>query len=263
MAKYLSFGTTGILGSLFALLAIVSLFFTLIVPRTVAGEEFPPVIHYNGVIPVDHITGGGSLPLSLVFSLYDQPSSGKLLWTEAQNIVVATDGTFRALLGSVVPFSTVQDEVGALFSDHQRWLGVRVNGEEEIVPRQRIVSGSSIFESSESCPEDMVDMGEFCIDRIPVRSQVNWYVSSEACEVLGKRLCTNDEWLEACDVAPNNEVEMLPPPKHESEWLHNWVFETSSKVFASVNRGYYRCSTVSHPWPSDRPYAIKWYRCCK
>lgn len=113
------------------------------------------------------------------------------------------------------------------------------------------------------CPEDMVDMEGFCIDRIPVRSRVNWYASSEACEAQGKRLCTNEEWLDACDVAPNNEVEMMPPPNDESEWLHNWVFETSSKVFASVNRGYYRCTTVSHPWPSDRPYAIKWYRCCK
>ena len=116
---------------------------------------------------------------------------------------------------------------------------------------------------SEACPEDMADMEGFCIDRIPVRSRVNWYVSSEACEAQGKRLCTNEEWLDACDVAPNNEVEMLPPPHDESEWLHNWVFETSSKVFASVNRGYYRCTTVSHPWPSDRPYTTKWYRCCK
>jgi len=50
--------------------------------------------------------------------------------------------------------------------------------------------------SREACPEDMSDMEGFCIDRIPVRSRVNWYVSSEACEAQGKRLCTNDEWLD-------------------------------------------------------------------
>ncbi len=264
MAKYSSFGTPDIPRSLFILLAVAGISLALTDPRSVvASEGFPPVIHYTGDIPLEHLAGGDLPPLSLAFSLYDQPSSGRTLWTETQDVAVASDGSFHALLGSVVPFSTFQGGAEALFSEHQRWLGIRVKGGDEVAPRRRIVSGKMLFGATEHCPEDMVDMGEFCIDRIPVRSQVNWYASSEACEALGKRLCTNDEWLEACDVAPNNEVEMLPPPKHESEWLHNWVFETSSKVFTAVNRGYYRCTTVSHPWPSDRPYAIKWYRCCK
>ena len=228
-----------------------------------ASEGSPSVIHYQGQVPTEYLADREQPHLSIAFSLYDQPSRGKPLWTETQDVFVAKDGTFRALLGSVTPFSTFADGAAALFSESQRWLGLRVNGKDELAPRQRVVSGGALFGIREACPEDMADMGEYCIDRIPVRSQVNWYVSSEACEAQGKRLCTNEEWLEACDVAPNNEVEMLPPPKDESEWLHNWVFETSSKVFKSVNRGYYRCTTVSHPWPSDRPYAIKWYRCCK
>ena len=264
MAKYSSFGTTKNPHSSFISLAFVSFFIALTGPiPVVASEGSPPVIHYEGKIPAEYLTDREQNPLSIAFSLYDHPSSGKPLWTETQDVQVAKDGTFHALLGSVTPFSTFPDGAEALFSESQRWLGYGVKGGEEVAPRRRVVSGSALFGKREACPEDMADMGEFCIDRIPVRSQVNWYASSEACESLGKRLCTNEEWLDACDVAPNNEVEMLPPPKDESEWLHNWVFETSSKVFKSVNRGYYRCSTVSHPWPSDRPYAIKWYRCCK
>lgn len=129
MAKYSSFGTTDIPRSLFILLAVAGISLALTDPRSVvASEGFPPVIHYTGDIPLEHLAGGDLPPLSLAFSLYDQPSSGRTLWTETQDVAVASDGSFHALLGSVVPFSTFQGGAEALFSEHQRWLGIRCQG---------------------------------------------------------------------------------------------------------------------------------------
>lgn len=113
---------------------------------------------------------------------------------------------------------------------------------------------------SKACLGDMVDMGGYCIDRHPTKTFVNWYEAADQCQLHQKRLCTNSEWLQACDASPLNEVEEMPG--RQSEWLDKWVFETSDQVFDAMDRGYFRCRTSSHPWPSYRPYQIKWFRCC-
>lgn len=110
------------------------------------------------------------------------------------------------------------------------------------------------------CPNEMVDMSGYCIDRSPTRTFLNWYEAADQCQAQGKRLCTNAEWLQACDAAPLNGVEEMPG--QQSEWLSNWVFEPSDQVFDALDRGYFRCRTSSHPWPTYRPYQIKWFRCC-
>lgn len=110
------------------------------------------------------------------------------------------------------------------------------------------------------CPTGMVDMLGYCIDRSPTRTFVNWYEAADHCQVQGKRLCTNTEWLQACDASPLNGVEDMPG--QQSEWLSNWVFEPSDQVFDAMDHGYFRCRTSSHPWPTYRPYQIKWFRCC-
>ncbi len=249
----------------FALLVFLSAIFldreSLIYALT--NDEENQIIHYMVQLPEKHFVALQGKLIPVTFKLYDAVDDGTLLWEETQDVRILSTGVFHALLGSVTPFSNASGGMSELFSDNPRWLHILASTGEELVPMQQLMSatGSSTFRPS--CPEDMSDLGTFCIDKVPVRSQVSWYASVEACEALGKRLCSNSEWLDACDTAPANGVEQLPPPKHESEWLANWVFETSSKVFSAVDRGYYRCVTESHPWPSDRPYAVKWYRCCK
>lgn len=123
------------------------------------------------------------------------------------------------------------------------------------------VSGETKKPSLEqACPANMVDMAGYCIDREPTRVFLNWYEAGDQCHGLGKRLCTNNEWIQACDAAPLNGAEGMPG--RQSEWLSSWVFEPSDQVFDALEHGYFRCRTSSHPWPTYRPYEIKWYRCC-
>jgi hypothetical protein len=129
-----------------------------------------------------------------------------------------------------------------------------------LVPSSLSFQGNVSFAGSKACPGDMVDMGGYCIDRHPTKTFVNWYEAADQCQLQKKRLCTNSEWLQACDASPLNEVEEMPG--RHSEWLDKWVFETSDKVFDAMDHGYFRCRTSSHPWPSYRPYQIKWFRCC-
>jgi len=61
-----------------------------------------------------------------------------------------------------------------------------------------------------SCPPDMVKVDNFCIDRYEFpnrkgampRTMINWYQAQAECAKLGKRLCTEDEWIRACDGSP-------------------------------------------------------------
>jgi len=154
--------------------------------------------------------------------------------------------------------------VEALVADAERMEAAASIRPLRMVSADRIaeIGRAALPESAMSpgCPSEMVDMAGYCIDRNPTRTFVNWYEAADQCQALGKRLCTNSEWLQACDAAPLNGVEEIPG--QQSEWLANWVFEPSDQVFDAIERGYFRCRTTSHPWPSYRPYQIKWFRCC-
>lgn len=110
------------------------------------------------------------------------------------------------------------------------------------------------------CPENMADMGGYCIDRQLNRSSANWYAAADSCQAQGKRLCSNEEWLQACDAAPLNGVKAMP--EGGPEWLSRWVFDTSDQAFDAVDHGYFRCRTSSQPRPSSRPFELRQYRCC-
>ncbi len=114
-------------------------------------------------------------------------------------------------------------------------------------------------ENSSPCSVEMSDMGGFCIDKQPSPGQANWYDAADSCQARGKRLCANEEWLQACDASPINAVAAMPG----LEWLANWVFETSEKVFDSMDHGYFRCRTSSQPRPASRPFEVRKFRCCR
>jgi len=113
--------------------------------------------------------------------------------------------------------------------------------------------------TSSPCPNDMADMGGYCVDRQPSPSMANWYTAADMCQARGTRLCSNEEWLQACDAAPINAVAAMPG----LEWLGNWVFETSDQVFDALEHGYFRCRTSSQPRPPSRPFEVKKFRCCR
>lgn len=115
-------------------------------------------------------------------------------------------------------------------------------------------------EDSGACPADMVDLEDFCIDRSQITEGRTWYKAADFCHARGKRLCSISEWITACDGSPINGVEDMPG--RQSQWVDSWVYETSTQVFDAVDHGFFRCSSISHPWTQYRPLESKWFRCC-
>jgi hypothetical protein len=98
-----------------------------------AIAEVPQMINYQG-----RLTGDTGNPLdttvSMAFTIYDDSTGGSTLWSETHSTVTVTGGLFNVILGSISP-------IGAdIFTDPDRYLGITVGGDSEIVPRTRLIS---------------------------------------------------------------------------------------------------------------------------
>jgi len=75
------------------------------------------------------LTGG----VDITFRLYDAPSGGAALWTEAHtnvNAVPVEDGLFNVMLGSLTPISST------VWGNGASYLGVQVGNDAEMSPRE-------------------------------------------------------------------------------------------------------------------------------
>jgi hypothetical protein len=102
-------------------------------PGSTETADVPTTIGYQG-----QLTDAGGAPVpdgtyAMHFAIYDTSTGGTALWAEDQSVTV-TDGQFDALLGSATPLS------GSLFDGSQRWLGVQVEADPEMSPRQPLTS---------------------------------------------------------------------------------------------------------------------------
>ena len=92
-----------------------------------AGPGVPPVMSYQGELrdadgnPVDGT-------YTMTFTIYDAATDGNALWSETQEVEVR-GGLFSVMLGSVNPLSK------DIFDGSDRWLGVKVGSDPEMVPR--------------------------------------------------------------------------------------------------------------------------------
>jgi hypothetical protein len=77
-------------------------------------------------------------PTQFVFSLYAQPAGGPSLWSETQKITVDS-GLFSATLGASTPIPPAT-WTAAANADSKLFLGIRVNGDLELSPRQPVLS---------------------------------------------------------------------------------------------------------------------------
>jgi hypothetical protein len=96
-----------------------------------AGHTVPAQINYQG-----YLTDSAGTPINttvpISFSLYSDPGpGGTALWTETQNMVVAS-GVYSVKLGSVNPIT--------LSFDAQYYLGVKVGTDLEMTPRQPLTT---------------------------------------------------------------------------------------------------------------------------
>lgn len=98
-----------------------------------AQADTPQLINYQGYLTDDTDTPLGSVA-SLTFTIYDAPVEGTALWTETHSAIELSGGLFAVLLGSVefIP--------GDLFNGTNRWLGIKVESDQEIAPRTQLVS---------------------------------------------------------------------------------------------------------------------------
>lgn len=94
----------------------------------------PQVISYQGTLTDDAgqpITGN----VDLTFRLYDQPTDGTALWTEAHietNTVPVQDGLFHLSLGSLNPIPPT------IWANAPLYLGIQIGNEAEMLPREAI-----------------------------------------------------------------------------------------------------------------------------
>jgi len=97
-----------------------------------AFAEVPRLIRYQGQA-VDSQGVPLEGPYNLIFRLYDAETAGTVLWEETQVTVALSKGHFSVLLGSVTPLVSMDWAAPC-------WLGIQVNAEPELAPRQRITS---------------------------------------------------------------------------------------------------------------------------
>lgn len=91
----------------------------------------PTTLSYQGTL-TDKAGTGITGSRALVFSLYNVATGGTPLWSETQTLTVAS-GRFGAILGVVSSL-----DVSMLGGD--TWLGIGVQGEPEMTPRQKLTS---------------------------------------------------------------------------------------------------------------------------
>jgi hypothetical protein len=118
---------------------------------TTYGAEaitIPQMLSYQGKLTD---TLGQPVPngnYALTFRLYNAPTGGSAIWSEAQTIM-AKNGLFSVLLGSVTPIGSVP-AAGALY------LGMTVAGGTELTPRLRIASAAYAFLTERAANADLL-----------------------------------------------------------------------------------------------------------
>jgi hypothetical protein len=109
------------------------------------GESpVPDVIDYQGLL-TDQSTGDPVADgnYALVFSLYDVETGGSPLWQENQEVAVE-DGLFSVMLGSNESLNT------SLFDGSPLYVGVKVDGDTEMTPRQCLFPVLLAFHAEET-----------------------------------------------------------------------------------------------------------------
>lgn len=97
-----------------------------------AAAAVPNVLTQQGRL-LDSSGAPVSGTVAFVFTVYDAPMAGNVLWTESQMITL-DNGYFSAQLGDTMPIPTT------VFTGPVRYLGVKVATDPEMTPRQPLVA---------------------------------------------------------------------------------------------------------------------------
>jgi hypothetical protein len=131
-------------GKIFApVLLLLVVFFV----ASLGFSDVPQMINYQGKIT----TPAGALidtTIQMIFTIYDDSTSGSTLWADTLPSVVVEKGIFSVILGATVP---IDDSV---FKGDVRYLGVKVGSDPEMTPRKAIISVAYAYKALESDTAD-------------------------------------------------------------------------------------------------------------
>lgn len=128
----------------------------MLIPLT-SFAAVPQTINYQG-----YLTNASGTPVTgtadIVFSIYDVSSGGSSLWTETQSGVPVDKGVYSVILGSATPIT--------LSFDAQYYLGVKVDSDDEMTPRQQLTSAAYSFRArtADSVEGASCNDGDICTE---------------------------------------------------------------------------------------------------
>ncbi|MGC2425290.1 MAG: hypothetical protein WA666_13170, partial [Nitrospirota bacterium] len=118
---------------------VLSLLICAILAFSLSAFAVPQLINYQG-----KLTDSAGTPItgtkSVSFSIYNTSTGGTSLWSETQTVNL-TNGIFNATLGSVNPIPP------SVFLSDDSYLGITVDADSEMTPRQRITSDGYSYKS--------------------------------------------------------------------------------------------------------------------
>ena len=126
----------------------------LLVSTMSINADVPQLVNYQG-----RLTDTGGDPVEdaeylVTFTIYD--GSESIIWREIHTNVNTSDGLFNILLGAG-DNTGYGPLTGSHFSGAERWLGIKVDEDPEIVPRTRLTSVPFSFHSLNADDADKVD----------------------------------------------------------------------------------------------------------
>ena len=114
-----------------------------------------------------------------------------------------------------------------------------------------VPNSTMILEHSMSCPNDMVSLSKSCIDQYEFPNikvtkplaDANYQLATEACSQQGKHLCTDSEWMEACQGRENHR---WPYGNEYQSGMcndHGWM-ESDKRGSVSPSGSFEECKTI-------------------
>ncbi|MBN2762848.1 MAG: hypothetical protein JXR41_07150 [Bacteroidales bacterium] len=193
-------------------------------------SQVPQMINYQARL-TDPVT---DLPVAdddytITFSIYDGSSGGTALWTETQT-VQTTGGVYSVLLGSSNPVDA------SLFEADERYLGIAVGSDSEMIPRKRLVSVPYALhaKTAETLTEDITETQDFedvlimgndadfqKVDNLLIGNCSKCDATTTGCiyyDTINKKLqiCNGEEWTDIVTVSDDlQEDAILVSPSGE------------------------------------------------
>jgi hypothetical protein len=131
------------------LMAACLLFACMLMP-TFLNAAVPLELNYQGFLgdtAGDPVPDGSYL---MSFAIYDAPTGGTELWSESQTVTV-TDGIYSVILGNTL------NPIDSLIIDGDLYLGVTVESDAEMIPRQKLTSAAFSIRAAEADVADTLD----------------------------------------------------------------------------------------------------------